>query len=143
MKTIFAIISLVALFPSCEKPQMERVEEGQDCVVTFNILGDISVSEDDLTRSTPSTNDLYAVQVYKGNVRFASGIFDDMSLAKLNLKMGSAYSVRICMIRDLFTKITFFLTVSLMNLEKTVLTCGIFRQNRVVSSTKLQNRDWT
>lgn len=100
MKRIFAIISLVALFAACEKPQMERVEEGQDCVVTFNILGDISVSEDDLTRSTPSTNDLYAVQVYKGNERFASGIFDDMSLAKLNLKMGATYSVRICMVRD-------------------------------------------
>ena len=68
--------------------------------MTFNILGDISVSEDDLTRSTPSTNDLYAIQVYKGNERFASGIFDDMSLAKLNLKTGSTYSVRICMIRD-------------------------------------------
>ena len=76
------------------------MEEGRDCVVTFNILGDISVSEDDLTRSTPSTNDLYAIQVYKGNDKFASGIFDDMSLAKLNLKMGSAYSVRICMVRD-------------------------------------------
>lgn len=100
MKRIFAIISLVALFAACEKPQMERVEEGQDCVVTFNILGDISVSEDDLTRSTPSTNDLYAVQVYKGNERFASGIFDDIALAKLNLKMGATYSVRICMVRD-------------------------------------------
>ena len=100
MKRIFAIISLVALFAACEKPQVERVEEGQDCVVTFNILGDISVSEDDLTRSTPSTNDLYAVQVYKDGSRFASGIFDDMSLAKLNLKMGATYSVRICMVRD-------------------------------------------
>lgn len=76
------------------------MEEGRDCVVTFNILGDISVSEDDLTRSTPSTNDLYAIQVYKGNDKFASGIFDDMSLAKLNLKTGATYSVRICMVRD-------------------------------------------
>ena len=100
MKRIFAIISLVALFAACEKPQVERMEEGQDCVVTFNILGDISVSEDDLTKSTPSANDLYAVQVYKAGSVFASGIFDDISLAKLNLKMGSTYSVRICMVRD-------------------------------------------
>lgn len=76
------------------------MEEGQDCVVTFNILGDISVSEDDLTKSAPSANDLYAVQVYKDGSRFASGIFDDMSLAKLNLKMGATYGVRICMVRD-------------------------------------------
>lgn len=100
MKRIFAIISLVALFAACEKPQLEQVGEGQDCVVTFNILGDISVSDEDLTKSVPSTNDLYAVQVYKDGNRFASGIFDDISLAKLNLKMGSAYSVRICMVRD-------------------------------------------
>lgn len=100
MKRIFAIISLVVLFAACEKQQVEQFEGGQDCVVTFNILGDISVSEDDLTRSTPSTNDLYAIQVYRDGSRFASGIFDDMSLAKLNLKAGSTYSVRICMVRD-------------------------------------------
>lgn len=100
MKRLFAIISLVALFAACEKQQVGQMEEGQDCVVTFNILGDVSVSEDELTRSTPSTNDLYAIQVYKENERFASGIFDDMSLAKLNLKTGSTYRVRICMIRD-------------------------------------------
>lgn len=106
MKRIFAIISLVVLFAACEKQQVEQFEEGQDCVVTLNVIGDISVSEDELTRSTPSTNDLYAIQVYKGNEPFASGIFDDISLAKLKLKMGSTYSVRICMIRDAKTHLS-------------------------------------
>lgn len=58
------------------------------------------MSEEDLTKSVPSTNDLYAVQVYKDGSVFASGIFDDIALAKLNLKMGTTYSVRICMVRD-------------------------------------------
>lgn len=106
MKRLFAMISLVCLFASCEKHQMHQQEdEGQDCVVSLNMVGEITVSEDELTRSTPSTNDLYVVQVYtkenNGNLTpFASGVFDDMSLCKLNLKKGSSYSVRICMVRD-------------------------------------------
>jgi hypothetical protein len=105
MKRLFAMISLVCLFASCEKHQMhQQEEEGQDCVVSLNMVGEITTSEGSLTRSVPSTNDLYAVQVYKevsnGNETFASGIFDDMSLCKLNLKKGSSYSVRICMVRD-------------------------------------------
>ena len=100
------MISLVCLFASCEKHQMHQQEdEGQDCVVSLNMVGEITVSEDELTRSTPSTNDLYVVQVYtkenNGNLSpFASGVFDDMSLCKLNLKKGSSYSVLICMVRD-------------------------------------------
>lgn len=99
------MISLVCLFASCEKHQMHQQEdEGQDCVVSLNMVGEITTSEGSLTKSVPSTNDLYAVQVYKevsnGHETFASGIFDDMSLCKLNLKEGSSYSVRICMVRD-------------------------------------------
>ena len=106
MKRLFAMISLVCLFASCEKHQMHQQEdEGQDCVVSLNVVGEITVSEDELTRSTPSTNDLYVVQVYtkdnNGNLSpFASGVFDDMSLCKLNLKKGSSYSVLICMVSD-------------------------------------------
>lgn len=105
MKRLFAMISLVCLFASCEKHQMhQQEEEGQDCVVSLNMVGEITTSEGSLTRSVPSTNDLYVVQVHKylnnKYEPFASGIFDDMSLCKLNLKKGSSYSVRICMVRD-------------------------------------------
>lgn len=100
MKRLFAIISLVALFAACEKQQVGQMEEGQDCVVTFNILGDVSVSEDELTRSTPSTNDLYAVQVYQNDGKFAFGCFDDVNEMMLNLKAGNSYNIRICMVRD-------------------------------------------
>lgn len=105
MKRLFAIISLAALFAACEKQEIrQQEEEGQDCVVSLNMVGEITVSEDELTRSTPSTNDLYVVQIHKKEndeyVPFACGVFDDMSLCKLNLKMGSSYSVRVCMVRD-------------------------------------------
>lgn len=105
MKRLFAIISLAALFAACEKQEIrQQEEEGQDCVVSLNMVGEITVSEDELTRSTPSTNDLYVVQIHKKEndeyVPFACGVFDDMSLCKLNLKKGSSYSVRVCMVRD-------------------------------------------
>lgn len=103
MKKLFAIISVLGIFAACNKQEIIE-QDGQDCLVTINMIGEITTSEEGLTKSVPSTNDLYAVQVYKevsnGHETFASGIFDDMSLCKLNLKEGSSYSVRICMVRD-------------------------------------------
>ena len=101
MKRLFTIISLAVLFAACEEQEIrQQEEEGQDCIVSLNMIGEISVTEGELTRSTPSANDLYAIQVYKGGQPFACGVFDDISLAKLNLKMGSTYDIRICMVRD-------------------------------------------
>ena len=99
MKRIIFIISMLAVFCACEKVTSQTVE-GQDCLVTINTIGEITSSESELTRSTPSTNDLYAVQVYKGGGNFAWGVFDAAGLMKLNLKTGSVYSLRICMVRD-------------------------------------------
>lgn len=104
MKKLFVIISVLGIFAACNKQEIIE-QDGQDCLVTINMIGEITTSEEGLTKSVPSTNDLYAVQVYKvlssgSEERFASGIFDDMSLCKLNLKEGSSYSVRICMVRD-------------------------------------------
>ena len=104
MKKLFAIISVLGIFAACNKQEIIE-QDGQDCLVTINMIGEITTSEEGLTKSIPSTNDLYAVQVYKvlssgSEEKFASGIFDDMSLCKLNLKEGSSYSVRICMVRD-------------------------------------------
>jgi len=104
MKKLFAMISVLGIFAACNKQEIIE-QDGQDCLVTINMIGEITTSEESLTKSVPSTNDLYAVQVYKvlssgSEERFASGIFDDMSLCKLNLKKGSSYNVRICMVRD-------------------------------------------
>ena len=99
MKKLFAIISVLGIFAACNKQEIIE-QDGQDCLVTINMIGEITTSEEGLTKSVPSTNDLYAVQVYNGSDPFACGVFDDMSLCKLNLKKGSSYSVHICMVRD-------------------------------------------
>ena len=84
---------------ACQKENLPT-EEGRDCIVTINTVGEISTSEEDLTRASASLNDLYAVQVYKDGSRFAMGIFDDVSKMQLNLKTGSTYDVRMCMVKD-------------------------------------------
>lgn len=89
----------LGLTVACQKADVHATEDGEDCEVTFSITGDISVSESALTRAG-SPNDLYAVQVYKGNNAFAFGIFDNIQDMNLNLKKGSAYSVRFCLVRD-------------------------------------------
>lgn len=99
MKRIFVIISLLALVVACQKEELPTVEV-RDCLVTINTVGEISVTEEELSRSSASFNDLYAVQVYKDGSAFAAGIFDDVSKMQLNLKTGSSYDVRVCMIRD-------------------------------------------
>lgn len=99
MKKIFAIISVLWIFVACSKQEIIE-QEAQDCLVTINLVGEITTSEESLTKSVPSTNDLYVVQVYNGSDPFACGVFDDMSLCRLYLKKGSSYSFRICMVRD-------------------------------------------
>lgn len=99
MKKLFAIISVLGIFAACNKQEIIE-QDGQDCLVTINMIGEITTSEESLTKSVPSTNDLYVVQVYNGSDPFACGVFDDMSLCKLNLKKGSAYNFRICLVRD-------------------------------------------
>lgn len=84
---------------ACQKENLPT-EEGRDCIVTINTVGEITTSEEDLTRASASLNDLYAVQVYKDGSRFAMGIFDDVSKMQLNLKTGSTYDVRMCMVKD-------------------------------------------
>lgn len=107
MKKIFVSVLLTAsLACACQKfSEPTSAPEGKDCVVTFRFTGEITSSEEPLTRSA-SGNDLYAVQVYKKTAgssswnRFAAGFFDDPQEMKLNLKTGSTYNVRICLVRD-------------------------------------------
>lgn len=99
MKKIFTIISLALLALACQK-EATPLEKGRDCLVTFNTVGEVTITESELTRGAASQNDLYAVQVYKGSERFAVGIFDDVSKMQLNLKTGSTYDIRMCMLKE-------------------------------------------
>lgn len=99
MKKFSIIIALFLGLSACQKAGVPATEDGEACEVTFSLTGDITVSESPLTRAG-SPNDLYAIQVYKGNSAFAFGIFDDVQSMILNLKKGSTYSVRFCLVRD-------------------------------------------
>ena len=125
MKRIFVIISLLALVVACQKEELPTVE-ARDCLVTINTVGEISVTEEELSRSSASFNDLYAVQVYKDGSAFAAGIFDDVSKMQLNLKTGSSYDVRVCMIRDAKTYLSDYFSLTNNGLALTPSQVGPF-----------------
>ena len=107
----FAILFPICLafgLLSCNKIDDTPAEEGQDCVVTLCPMGEITTSEGALSTKATSTNDIYAIQVYKGSDKFAFGYFDDISNISLNLKTGSTYSVRICMVKDAKSIISYY-----------------------------------
>lgn len=125
MKRIFVIISLLALVVACQKEELPTVEV-RDCLVTINTVGEISVTEEELSRSSASFNDLYAVQIYKDGSAFAAGIFDDVSKMQLNLKTGSSYDVRVCMIRDAKTYLSDYFSLTNNGLALTFDQVGPF-----------------
>ena len=59
----------------------------------------LSTSETPLTRAG-SPNDLYAVQVFKGNDAFAFGLFDNIQDMRVNMKQGSSYKVQMCLVSE-------------------------------------------
>ena len=101
MKTtkIIASLALASLALSCSKIDSATSSE-KDCLVSLCPAGEITTSESPLTRISDSSNDIYAVQVYKDSKSFACGYFDNAEDMKLYLKTGSTYQVIICLIKD-------------------------------------------
>ena len=99
MKKIVVFITL-ALFATLACNKMDSVSEDLDCTVSFNLIGEISTTEEPLTRAEGGSNDLYAIQIYQGNDVFAWGIFDHLSGIKVKLKQGNTYSVKIAKVND-------------------------------------------
>lgn len=111
---------------SCSKNEEGLSDSGKDCVVAIRTVGEISVSESDLTKAGNS-NSLYAVGVFKGSDNgdepFAFGIFDDIQSMRLNLKQGFRYRISICMVKDAKNLISYY---SLTNGGIRVLPSGPF-----------------
>ena len=77
----------------------------EDCVVSFNLIGDISTSDSPLTKA--SSDDLYYVQIFRGSNAFAFGIFDNINF-KFNLKSGSEkYRIIVGMVKNAKTNSDF------------------------------------
>ena len=110
-KSLFYISLVAAALVSCSKTESPiSIEEGKDCVVSISFIGEISTSESPMTKATTTSNNIYAIQAYSGDDPFAFGLFDDLSAVKLNLKQGSTYSFRVCMVKDAKSLMDYSLT---------------------------------
>ena len=106
-KVILIFVAFILAF-SCTKID-NTLSESDDCLVSINLIGEITTDETPLTKgSSTSSNDIYAVQVYRNGSRFAWGVFDDVSYMKLNLKKGFIYNVQICMVKDAKNYISYY-----------------------------------
>ncbi len=95
---IILSFAFAILLTGCSKIEQDTIETG-DCLVSFNLTGEISTEDTPLTRS--STDDIYLVQVYRGSSPFALGIFDSISDIRFNLKKGGdTYKFKICLIKN-------------------------------------------
>lgn len=85
------------LLSSCNKEIQNEAEEQTSYTVSFNFSGDISVSDEPLTKGTP-TNNLYGINVYydgtEANVitdKYAYGLFDNVGDMTITLLSGHKY----------------------------------------------------
>ena len=100
-KSIFYVISLICLLvpPGCSENKDTQTEE--EVNVTLNLTGDflVDVTQEPITKAV-SGNDLYAVNVYRGNETYASGLFDDVSAMNVTLLSGYKYRFSCCLIKN-------------------------------------------
>lgn len=105
MKKIFTISAFIlcGILPGCNiiNNATPQIEEGKDCLVSFNPVGEIITSESPLTKASSSpTDDLYCVQVLQNDSYFAMGYFDNLESMKLYLKQGSKYDIIISVVKN-------------------------------------------
>lgn len=97
-KIILASALIVWVLNSCTKSEIKIKDhnKGDDCVVTINPIGEISTSENPITKA--SNNNIYLVQVTDisdNNIIYAMGIYNDLNLISVNLHKGSTYKFAI------------------------------------------------
>ena len=104
MKKIFIIaISMIGIFSACNKVDIvenDIEQDGKECLISFNLVGEITTSISPLAKGSALTDDIYLVQVYRGSQYFALGYFDNLESMKIYLKRGSTYRFVIAMVKD-------------------------------------------
>lgn len=106
MKKYLIIWAVAASLMACDKGEQpsKNTNESKDCVVSIVPLCEVSTSEVPMTKVESSSNDIYAIQVFKvyngNNIPFAFGYFDNTQDIKLNLKQGDPYRIQICMVKE-------------------------------------------
>lgn len=99
-KSIYIVMALLSII-ACNKLEINNrgIQDGEECLVSFNLAGEITTSESPLTKAT-LTDDIYCVQVFKGSECFAFGYFDNLESMKLALKKGASYRIIVSMVKD-------------------------------------------
>lgn len=94
---------MICILSACNKADIiekNAEQEGKECLVSFNPVGEISTLISPMTKGSTLTDDIYLVQVYKGNEKFAFGYFDNLESMKLFLKQGATYRIIVAMVKD-------------------------------------------
>lgn len=94
---------MIGILSACSKADIiekNAEQEGKECLVSFNPVGEITTSISPLTKGSTLTDDIYLVQVYQGTKYFAMGYFDNLESMKLYLKQGSSYRIVVSMVKN-------------------------------------------
>lgn len=97
-KTIVFVFAVFFVLIGCSSLDNTSGIEEDNCLVRFNIVGEIKTNDVPITKT--STNDIYFIQVYQGSSAFAMGFFDDISKMYFYLKKGSNYRIVVSLLRN-------------------------------------------
>ena len=96
----FAVATgIVACEKEVNEPQ-KPIDAEKIYTVSFDLGGEIDVTQNPLTRFTTDDRDLYGIEVSYEGGRYAYGLFDDLSNAKLDLSSAHKYEFRVLCIDD-------------------------------------------
>lgn len=108
---LFLLLGVFAfLLSSCNK-EIPKDEEQTTYVVSLNFVGDISVTDEPLTKGT-ATNDLYGINVYYDGTEannisdiYAYGLFDNIGDMTIPLLSGHKYKFECTLVKNGKTKL--------------------------------------
>lgn len=108
MKRIFCsawLLFLPFIFVSCRLDKPDPLPEKPKYTVRLLLDRELGIEEADepLTLTKTTSDDLYAIQVYKKGIgsqysKYAYGIFDDESQMNLELEIGSTYKIEVSLV---------------------------------------------
>lgn len=89
-KIIILTASLFCILASCSKADLKTKDNIGDCLVTINPIGEISTSDNPLTK-LGNNNGLYLIQVYQNDTTYAVGLSQNLTNFKIYLHKGIRY----------------------------------------------------
>lgn len=92
-------MGIVACEKKVNEPQ-KPIDGEKIYTVSFDLGGEIDVTQNPLTRFTTDDRDLYGIEVSYEGGRYAYGLFDDLSNAKLDLSSAHKYKFKVLCIDD-------------------------------------------